>query len=96
MEPFVGWQLAGDCLRMLSYVGTTILAARGAIRLCLFGEVLQGVLLSVCSLFFVPKFGTYGPFYSYASAYLIYCVVTLLVLFASCRNFVNKDAFIDR
>ncbi len=33
MEAFVPWQLAGDSLKILSYVGTTILAARGARRL---------------------------------------------------------------
>lgn len=95
MEPFVGWQLAGDCLRMLSYVGTTILAARGAIRFCLVGEILQGILLAACSYFFVPRFGAYGPFYSYLSVYLIYFIVTLLALYASSRRISLKNALID-
>jgi antigen flippase len=90
MEPFVGWQLAGDCLRMLSYVGTTILAARGAIRLCLAGEVMQGILLALCSYFFVPRFGIYGPFYSYLGVYLVYFLLTLLALYASSRKISNK------
>lgn len=80
MEAFVPWQLAGDSLKILSYVGTTILAARGAVKLCIYGELLQGVLLGASSLLLVPQFPVHGMFYAYVLSYAIYFAATATTL----------------
>lgn len=80
MEAFVPWQVAGDALRVLSYVGTTILAARGAVKLCIVGEFVQGGLMLVTSLLLVPNFPVYGAFYAYILTYGLYLLMTSVAL----------------
>jgi len=80
MEAFVPWQLTGDALRVLSYVGTTILAARGAVKLCIAGELAQGVLLLATSLLLVPRFPVYGALYAYILTYGLYFLMTYSTL----------------
>lgn len=80
MEAFVPWQLGGDTLRILSYVGTTILAARGAVKLCILGEFLQGGLLLATNLLMVPQFPVHGAFYAYILSYGIYFLLTFSAL----------------
>jgi O-antigen/teichoic acid export membrane protein len=80
MGSFVAWQLAGDSLRILSYLGTTVLAARGAIKLCLFGELVQGALLLVTTIFLVPTFPVYGAYYAYIFTYILYLLMTYTIL----------------
>lgn len=80
MEAFVPWQIAGDTLRILSYVGTTILAARGAVKLCIVGELVQGGLLLTSSLLLVQNFPIYGAFYAYLVSYGIYLLLTAVAL----------------
>lgn len=80
MEAFVPWQVAGDALRILSYVGTTILAARGAVKLCIIGEFLQGGLLLASSLILVPSIPVHGAFYAYLLSYGLYLLLTVVAL----------------
>jgi O-antigen/teichoic acid export membrane protein len=80
MEAFVPWQLAGDTLRILSYVGTTILAARGAVKICLIGEFFQGILLIIVTSLFIPFYAVKGFYYGYISSYAIYLAVVLGVV----------------
>lgn len=80
MEAFVPWQLAGDTLRVLSYVGTTILAARGALKLCIIGEFAQGGLLLVTNVLLLPQFPIYGAFYAYILTYTIYSTLSFCAL----------------
>ena len=86
MEAFVPWQLAGDALRVMSYVGTTILAARGAVKLCIIGEFVQGGLLLVTSLLLVPQFPVYGAFYAYILSYGLYLLMTITILTRQTRQ----------
>jgi polysaccharide transporter, PST family len=80
VEKLVSWQLIGDLLRMLSYVGTTILAARGFVKICIFAEILQGALFAISSTLIVPIFGALGPFIAYITTYGIYFVFSFLIL----------------
>jgi PST family polysaccharide transporter len=80
MEAFVPWQVAGDALRVLSYVGTTILAARGAVKLCIVGELVQGGLLLATSLILIPNFPVHGAFYAYIVTYGLYLLLTSVAL----------------
>lgn len=80
MEAFVPWQLVGDTLRVLSYVSTTILAARGALKLCIIGEFAQGGLLLVTNVLLVPQFPIYGAFYAYILTYTIYSTLSFFAL----------------
>lgn len=81
MSDFLPWQLAGDCMRVLSYVGTTVLAARGHVKLCVIGEFLQGSMLVGFSHLFIPGLGVYAPFYAYILTYSIYLVLTGLMVY---------------
>jgi len=74
------WQVAGDLLRMLSYVGTTILAARGFVKLGILAEVVQGTLFTLSSVVIVPMFGILGPFIAYITTYGIYFIFTISAL----------------
>ena len=86
MSNFLPWQIAGDFARVLSYVGTTILAARGHVRLCVLGEVVQGLMLVSISHFFIPTLGSLAPFYAYILTYCIYLMLTLLLLRAKIKE----------
>ena len=81
MEAFVPWQLAGDTLRILSYLATTILAARGKVKLCIWAEVIQGALLLLSSVVLIPEFERYGVYYAYIGSYFIYFLLTVFFLF---------------
>lgn len=81
MESLVPWQLTGDTLRIASYVGTTILAARGKVKICIFTEIIQGVLLLLLSILLIPKYSLYGAYYAYISCYLVYFMLTAFLLF---------------
>lgn len=80
MEALVPWQLAGDTLRILSYVATTILAARGMVKLCIVAEVIQGSLLLLSSVVLIPRFSQYGVYYAYIASYAIYLLLTVSYL----------------
>jgi O-antigen/teichoic acid export membrane protein len=80
MEHFVVWQLAGDFLRVLSYVATTILAARGALKLCVIGEVVQAGLLLASSMLLIPLIPVYGVLIAYISTYGVYLLITIYML----------------
>jgi O-antigen/teichoic acid export membrane protein len=80
MEFFMPWQLGGDTLRILCYVGTVILAARGKVKLCFVGECMQGGLLLASSFILVPRFPIYGAFYAYILTYSLYFIITYYVL----------------
>jgi PST family polysaccharide transporter len=76
----VPWQLTGDLLRMLSYVGTTVLAARGFVKTCILAEMVQGALFCLSSILIVPKAGVLGPFIAYMTTYAIYLMFSVFVL----------------
>lgn len=80
MEAFVPWQLAGDALRVISYIGSTILAARGAVRLCIAGEFIQGAMLTLTSVLLVPRFPMLGVYYAYLLSYGTYFLLTTVAL----------------
>lgn len=83
------WQLTGDLLRMMSYVGTTILAARGFLKTGISAEFLQGGLFILVSGVLIPKFGQLGPFVAYIvtyGSYLLFTIMALLYLHARSKN----------
>ena len=91
MEDFVPWQLAGDTLRIVSYLGTTILAARGKVKVCVFAEVLQGALLLFMSAVLIPAYSEYGAYYAYLVSYALYFIATVSMLYRY-----NKPSAPDR
>lgn len=80
MERLVIWQLLGDFLRILSYVATTILAARGALKLCVIGEFIQAGLLILTSIIFIPAIPIYGMLVAYILSFAVYLLVTMFML----------------
>lgn len=80
MDKFVPWQLAGDTLRIISYMGTTILAARGKVKICVFAEIFQGALLFILSAALIPSYTQYGAYYAYIVSYSLYFLFTVTIL----------------
>jgi len=72
MEAYLPWQLIGDALRIMSYVGTTILAAKGAVRVCVVGEFVQCALLLATNFVLTPLFDVYGAYAAYIFTYALY------------------------
>jgi PST family polysaccharide transporter len=88
VSDFIALQLVGDFFRILAYVGTTILAARGRVKLCIFGELAQGALFAISSAVIIPAYGSAGPFLSYVLAYFLYFILTTgtLILLETRKN----------
>lgn len=96
VSDFVFWQIAGDTFRMLAYVGTTILAARGFVKLCMFAEFLQATLFGGISAVFVSNDVYAAPFASYLLTYLIYFLMTFSALVYFSRRKITPNALTDR
>lgn len=96
VSDFVFWQIAGDTFRMLSYVGTTILAARGFIKLCMLAEFIQALLFGGISALFVTNDLAAAPFVSYLLTYLIYFLLTVAAVMYFGRRKTSTNALTDR
>lgn len=86
MEHLLPLQLAGDVFRMMSYTGTSILAARGAIKVCIAGEFMQAIFLVASSMILIPRYFAYGALYAYVFSYIIYFIATIIALWIHQRK----------
>ncbi|QJE00896.1 oligosaccharide flippase family protein [Massilia forsythiae] len=96
VSDFVFWQISGDTFRMLSYVGTMILAARGLVKLCILAEFLQAALFGGISTGFIANNIHAAPFASYLLTYVIYFLLTVFAVLYFCRQERYSNAPIDR
>jgi O-antigen/teichoic acid export membrane protein len=80
----VGYQMAGDFARGLSYVYATVLLFRGEVRAFLLTELSGAVMLVAFSAALIPIFGEAGATYAYALTYCGYVVVTAVVVNRAC------------
>lgn len=85
MGDLLPFQLAGDVLRMVAYIGTTALAARGFLKLCILGEILQAVGFVFLGIWLIPLFGVVGALISYCVTYIAYLLITFLMVFSVIR-----------
>ncbi len=83
MREYMPFQMLGDVLRITSYVGTTILAAQGRIKLCLLSEMLQATLLLVFSALLISSSNPFGMCYAYIITYCSYLLFTWFFMLAA-------------
>jgi O-antigen/teichoic acid export membrane protein len=93
MSAFLPWQLIGDALRIMSYVGTTILAAKGAVRICVVGEFVQGALLVCTNLILTPLFDVYGAYGAYIFTYALYFCASVAFILKLKKRPSNETAY---
>lgn len=81
MAELMPGQLSGDALRIAAYLGTTVMAAKGFVRICIAYEVLQGALLLCFSYVLIPIFSVKGAIYAYCLSYFIYLLLVIMAIF---------------
>lgn len=81
MGPLVGFQVTGDFLRVLSYVFTTYLAAKGKLRYCFFAEMIQAILLITFSYYLIPAYAEFGAHFAYIASYGLYLIVAAIFFY---------------
>lgn len=74
---FLPYQISGDFFRLMAYLGTTLLAASGFVRVCFGFELIQGAMLFLIGYFVFELPGVYGVVISYAVGYICYFLLTL-------------------
>ncbi len=80
----LGYQMAADLAKALSFVYAGVLLFRGEVRAYLVTEVLGASLLGVSALVLVPLFGEIGASYAYAITYSLYVVIAAVALSRAC------------
>lgn len=79
-------QLLGDFFRVNSYIGTTLLAARGFIRIPIACEIFQGVLLVVLGTSFIYLKLSHDIYLAYATTYFMYLSITAALVFWAAKT----------
>lgn len=80
----VGFQMAADLARGLSYVYATVLLFRGEVRAFLVTEVTGALTLAALGAALIPLYGEAGASYAYALNYCLYVVLTAVVVHRTC------------
>jgi len=80
----VGYQMAGDLAKAVSWAHAGPLLYRGKVRLFLITEGIGAGLLATLSVILVVHTGVQGPSYAYAVTYVVYAFVTALVISRGC------------
>ncbi|MFL4183045.1 O-antigen flippase, partial [Escherichia coli] len=71
-ESFFFIQLCGDVIKIISWLMSYPMLARGDVKWYISSELLFAILFSLLSLFFVRTFGINGANYAYLISYSIY------------------------
>lgn len=80
----VGYQMAADLAKAVSYVYAGVLLYRGNMRAFLVTEVVVALLLGLIPMVLIPLIGPPGASYGYAITYSVYALLTSVVLARAC------------
>ena len=73
-------QIYGDTMKVLSFLGATILMGRGFIKMCNFGTLLHVLMLAVFSYYMINSYGLTGAIVANAITYTIYFILIIFVI----------------
>ncbi len=80
------WQLTGDVLKVGAYVFGYLVIAKAALRYYLLAEVSQFLLLTLFSLWLIPRHGALGATQAYMATYIVYFILCCGAFFIYSRK----------
>lgn len=80
MIPLFTFQLAGDVIKIASWIIACVMMARAMTRLFVITEILFSICFTVLSILFIEKFGLIGATYAFCLNYFLYFIATFLLL----------------
>jgi len=81
----LGWQMAGDVAKAISWALVGPLFMRGRFRAYLVTETIGFILHAALSLVLIPRYGLVGEGYAQMATLVVMCFVALATLRASCQ-----------
>lgn len=91
MEQLFAWQMAGDTLKIGSWILAYLMLGKAMMKLFIFSEIISAAMFYILTVLFTAKMGLEGVAMAHAVNYLLYWLVMAFFIIRSLR-IKNSDA----